>query len=577
MPFGRPPLGGPLGRTRSRISASSLTKYLRCKRQWFLSNKLGISSPRSVSQIIGIVLEDSLCSILMRRPVNKNSLEDLRDWCYDLCDSESINCHSNGMSMWDEVIWKKTEQSWNDVEIEMINKRLKCGINLFLEEVKKCYDSQGGPYLSMRRLGKSPHHISSPAWGDEPKFPVPEKVRNFGLRSWAEDEPMVWAKDGAPIEWCEAWELARPWMKDPRVHQPQRLFHPDGWAAGELDMVLRWDGRIRILDVKSGNPSSKFAVSLEHQLKFYSWLWNQTHDGNVVDGIEGWYLDGGIRIQYEVEDKDDIEKSTLYYKKIHKDMQEMGEGPVKFPGNYPESCKDAAGCFWCHIGVDNKELEEDDKQFFESITKSNFSLSPPSQKIGTIQSRVNIKGKFTGQWGPLPNHYSEPVLGAMVTVSGTQITIEESEPNSYPELHKFTEGEVMIKNALPGVWRGKPRLYVDHKTEIISLDDETQSDKYEVTRIGLMRTKANVEGIITSIDKRSGVRLDEKPWSMVNFHIWDGEHAAEVVAFGSSITNNILEIKPGDKIKIIGAELGWRSGIPQLRIDQRSTRIKKIQ
>ena len=45
-----------------------------------------------------------------------------------------------------------------------------------------------------------------------------------------------------------------------------------------------------------------------------------------------------------------------------------------------------------------------------------------------------------------------------------------------------------------------------------------------------MRTRANVDGIVISIDKRSGVKLDEKPWSMLGLHIWDGEHVAEVVA-----------------------------------------------
>ena len=61
-----------------------------------------------------------------------------------------------------------------------------------------------------------------------------------------------------------------------------------------------------------------------------------------------------------------------------------------------------------------------------------ISISPPSQKIGDIQSRINVKGTFTGQWGPLPNHYAEPVLGAMVSVSGTQIAVEESRQR-FPE------------------------------------------------------------------------------------------------------------------------------------------------
>ena len=240
-----------------------------------------------------------------------------------------------------------------------------------------------------------------------------------------------------------------------------------------------------------------------------------------------------------------------------------------------DRCKKSAGCFWCSFGKKNPEQESD---FLTSLEQIEVKISPPSQKIGEIQSRINVKGKFTGQWGPLPNHYSEPVLGAMVSVSGTQITVEESEPNSFPKLHDYSDGEVMIINALPGVWRGNSRLYLDHKSEIISLKEDNieSTNDLELTRIGLMRTRANVEGVVISIAKRDGVRLDEKPWSMVNLHIWDGAHVAEVVAFGSSITNQITDLSPLDRIKIVSAELGWRSSLPQLRIDQRSTRLTKI-
>ena len=576
MPFGTPPSGGPLSRTRTRISASSLTKYLRCPKQFFLGNKLGLSSPKSIYQILGIVLEDSLCSILMRRPVSINSLEGLKEWCYHLADEEAKHCFQLGKQNWDSSIWQNTEQSWEDVEVEELARKLKNGLSLFLEEVERCYNSNGGPYLDQFRKGDSPFKISSPAWGQEPVFPIPDKVRNFGMRSWSKDESIKWQNSGQPVAWDEAWEIARPWIKDPRVHQPQRLFHPDGWAAGELDLVLRWDGKIRLIDIKSGNPSSKFAESLIHQLNFYAWLWHETHQEQIVDGIEGWYLDGPARVQYDVPSDLEMKELGKKYKKIHREMLDLGEGPVKFPEDYPEPCNKSAGCFWCSFGEKDSAQESD---FLTNLEQIEVKISPPSQKIGEIQSRVNVKGKFTGQWGPLPNHYSEPVLGAMVSVSGTQITVEESEPNSFPKLHDFSDGEVMIINALPGVWRGNSRLYLDHKSEIISLTDENKEslDDIEMTRIGLMRTRANVEGVVVSIAKRDGVRLDEKPWSMVNLHIWDGVHVAEVVAFGSSITNQITDLSPLDRIKIVSAELGWRSSLPQLRIDQRSTRLTKIE
>ena len=512
----------------------------------------------------------------MRRPVSINSLAELREWCYELADEEAQNCFQVGKENWESTIWQNQEQSWEDVEVDELARKIKNGLSLFLKEVENCYNSNGGPYLERFRSGDSPFKIPSPAWGEEPIFPIADKVRNFGMRSWSKDEVMTWQNNGQPITWNEAWEVARPWIKDPRVHQPQRLFHPDGWAAGELDLVLRWDGNLRIVDIKSGNPSSKFAESLGHQLNFYAWLWYETHEQQVIEGIEGWYLDNPLRIQYDVPNEVEINELGVKYKKIHREMLDLGEGPVKFPDDYPEPCKKSAGCFWCSFGEDELEQESD---YLISLEKTDVKISPPSQKIGEIQSRVNVKGKFTGQWGPLPNHYSEPVLGAMVSVSGTQITVEESEPNSFPRLHDYSDGEVMIINALPGVWRGNSRLYLDHKSEIISLNGAGEESKkdLELTRIGLMRTRANVEGVVVSIAKREGIRLDEKPWSMVNLHLWDGTHVAEVVAFGSSITKQMTELAPLDRIKIVSAELGWRSSLPQLRIDQRSTRLTNLE
>ena len=60
---------------------------------------------------------------------------------------------------------------------------------------------------------------------------------------------------------------------------------------------------------------------------------------------------------------------------------------------------------------------------------------------------------------------------------------------------------------------------------------------------------------------------------MGTMHIFDGSRVIEVAMFGSTLTDRILAIRPGDHVKLTGAELGWREGMPQLRIDARSTRV----
>jgi hypothetical protein len=208
-------------------------------------------------------------------------------------------------------------------------------------------------------------------------------------------------------------------------------------------------------------------------------------------------------------------------------------------------------------------------------------LSPPSELLSSIPERVSVQGKFTGAWGPLPNHFGEPVLGAMLVAGSAQITVEESEPGAYPLLHEEPTGDIVILDALPGVWRGSPRLYVDSRTRILPLAEaqeefaNTSSTLSErTTRIGLLRTRANVEGIILSVRKRSGVRLDAKPWTMMNVHLWDGYSVVEVASFGSSITGQMESLRPGQRLKLMAAEIGWRAGLPQLRIDSRKTRLQ---
>jgi hypothetical protein len=105
MPVSTPPLGGPLGRSRSRLSASALTSFLRCDRQWFLGNKVGIRGPLNPPQVLGIVLEDALCSILMQRPVGIDSIEGIKEWARSFIEDSVSTVLTEGGKMWHEGIF----------------------------------------------------------------------------------------------------------------------------------------------------------------------------------------------------------------------------------------------------------------------------------------------------------------------------------------------------------------------------------------------------------------------------------------------------------------------------------------
>lgn len=575
MPVGLPPRGGPLGRTRGRLSASALTTYLRCPQQWLLGYQVGLRGATRPSQILGIVLEDALCELLMMHPPEVSSFADLRNWANNQLDAVSSMAMETGTQAWEEVLWKSAEDAWETVTVSSLNDRLAGGLEIFFEEVKACYAAGGGPFLDVRRTNTQPFSVPEPSLGSPPSFPLPEKVRDVGLRSWVASSSPAWSQEGSDITWHEAWECARPWFKDPRVHQPQRLYHPDGWASGELDLVLRWDGRVRIVDIKSGNPGSRFSSSLEHQLRFYAWLWHQTHEGEIVAEMEGWYLEASARVPYEVPTAEEMGELTEAYAQHHRSMQGHASGVMPFPAP-PESACDgtAAGCDWCGVSRAKNAAWTVPEHLDWIRQLPEVKIAQPYAPLGQVQGRVAVTGRLTGAWGPMPNHFSEHVLGAVLVVGNQHITLEESEPGAFPHLHELLEQEVLVIDALPGVWRDQARLYVDGSTQLMKPDEMEGSEIPELTRLGLLRTRANVKGHVLSIRRRSGTRIDGKPWTMLSIMLWDGHHLAEVVAFGSSINQRLLSLRPGDGLAMTGVELGWRGGILQLRIDNRKTRME---
>ena len=114
------------------------------------------------------------------------------------------------------------------------------------------------------------------------------------------------------------------------------------------------------------------------------------------------------------------------------------------------------------------------------------------------------------------------------------------------------------------------RLYLDHDSKVVPLDDAGTLD---IARIGLIPTRANICGTVISRGQNSGTNAKGKDWSMSTAHLWDGTGLTEVVAFGMGRTETFDKLKIGDRVKLMAAEIGWREGTPQLRIDPRNTRL----
>ncbi len=600
MPYVKPPLGGPVGRSRMRLSASSLVTWERGERDWFLKYKIALKTPKNPEMILGIIIEEALIGLMMESPScnhipkrsiwaawmeNKeyiptdnapeiNSINNLKNWIVNKVPDAAKVVWNEGKKKWDESVFKRPDRAWEDVSLKMIEKMLVGGIELFLEEIEKCNEKNGGPHLEKWRQNGDPFPIPAPCWHQKAKHPIPEKVPKHMDTIFFDgkyfDTPFT---NKGKVNLKELWEITRPWAKDPRVWQPQRLYHQDGWASGEMDLMIRWDEKAKIVDIKASDGKSKYSVGLPIQLRFYGWLIKEIKRISglkfELSGLEGWYLKVPFRKIVDLISTSEIPKETERLKSIWKVQQETNRENSKCPVDG-------------ELNLLSTTLESITPKRWEgeNLEKICKNLEPeyPYCKILSIPDRLNVKGYISGKWGPLSNHFGELVHGALISNSkgGTvNLTLEESQPNSHLELSDLSDGEYVILDAMPGIWRDMPRLYVDEKSKIIPLNEYKSDD--ELTRLGRILTKTDIQGLVISRSKNSGRRLDGRPWSMESCHLWDGEAIIELVAFGSAIGGKFSSIICGDLVKIRGAELGWRNGIPQLRLNPRKTKFEVIE
>ena len=97
----------------------------------------------SPPQIMGIEVEDALCSIFMHRAPVVDSLEELTNWLGGLIEEFTRKALKSGLEIFEEAYVEKKANFFEYFDEESISKLLENGVTLQLEEVKKCYDAGG--------------------------------------------------------------------------------------------------------------------------------------------------------------------------------------------------------------------------------------------------------------------------------------------------------------------------------------------------------------------------------------------------------------------------------------------------
>ena len=172
-------------RSRRRLSASSLVTWERCRRDWFLTRRLGIRVATHPEMLLGHIVEDAATGIWIERPhptegmleadsswapghagerMAIDSLDSLAVWLRTLMRPIVDQILAQAKEAWDNCLWKADGRDVSELKREKLNAMVKNAIKLQITEAEACLEQNGGPHLEAFREAGDPFGTPAPCW-----------------------------------------------------------------------------------------------------------------------------------------------------------------------------------------------------------------------------------------------------------------------------------------------------------------------------------------------------------------------------------------------------------------------------
>lgn len=582
----------------SRLSASQANKHRRCPRQWWYESvwKLRIPVPPILS--MGTAVESIICSVLKESPAlvveeagpdvlkgvpldasgrpdrsiltswpaehllplpesrRPDSLESLRTWCH-----ARATVHFD--PGWDaaERAWSEDPNrvgSWADLDRNRVEAMVLAGLDLHLDQVEACYEAEGGPRLEAWRQGH------------RPDWPAPDG-RAYRLGG---GHPL--ATMGS-ITWVEAWELARPWFVEPEAQGfTMGSVHPDGWFQGEYDLVYRWDGHTRIVDLKASIGTSDRSGDYVDQLRMYAMLWSATHEGEIPAALEVWYLGVPCVKSIDVPGLKELKALegdlSALHARLHGPSRNIDDHPPEpaplrayLPGGVPDG--EGTGsvcdmCPWMTICEGPSDVTLDDGGLQHGPGEAEAIECTP---IGSLRPRFEVAGTLLNMRRPRRSHEG-PML--ILSRDGHEVKVVtgtgDRRATIPPEVS--TGATVRLIDAMAFTSRqGDLMLRLDAASRIEVIDDVQASDP-DLFSFGV---RTHVIGTVTHRDRRSGSR-NGRTWSWEGVGLVDATGSVFVKGWGDAWPSHARGLQCGDRVLVLNAELGEFAGRAQLDLTPHS-------
>ena len=571
----------------NRLSASKIGAWNSCPRQYWMQYHLKIKEAMPPAVVRGIAVEACISRVLRESPalikddapdrilvspldeqgnlnegvdgwlgptlegISENELpqdfESLSNWAHSRIDAHVERCTEEALISW--LMSPHRVGDAEDLDREEVVAMAHRGIDLHLEEVMACHSNLSDYALNIWRKG-----------GERANFPPPDGFPNIGTHIPPE------TKSG-PITWSEAWAIARPWFVDPDAPSfSMQTIHPDQWFQGEYDLVYRWDGRIRIIDLKASIGNNDRSRLYPEQLKMYAWLWWETHGREeMVDGLEIWYLGPGYRKMIDAPIEAELVNMSTEMEEMYQLLSSVSSeedtplkpAPVAYfesggnligESNDPsERCESCPYVALCPQGGHDAALPDNKTA---KVKGRDLLLTP----VEDVITRVDIEGEiFT-----MPR---EPKLengGVIFQFDLRQGLDEVTVKNAWNTAPKnVTRGmrkgvRVRINGGLPSLWRGRTEISIDHHASI----ELSEGPEPEDTEIIEIHPRVNVVGRVWSVESQRGPLPDGRHSDRWSITMIDHTGVINVVGFKTNVPDTSTSVKRGDIIAIINAEPG---------------------
>ncbi|MGB1475082.1 MAG: PD-(D/E)XK nuclease family protein [Candidatus Poseidoniaceae archaeon] len=547
----------------NRLSASQANTWEDCPRLWYYQNKMRLKFPQTPPLFLGRAVEECVCRVLIESPglvfanapldVMKNGADNLLPLFDDEVPNDFLGwCESRVNVHWPKIRdemheeWSKDARksgNWHDYDMDVYREMCVTALRMHMDEVMDCKNSISDSELTEWREGK--------------RFAIPAPDGRVKEGS----HPLARIGECSLVE---AWEIARPWFVDPDAPQfSLNAVHPEHWFQGEYDLVYRHGGRIRIMDLKASRGGGDRSGNYVEQLRIYAMLWSITHEGQIPEALEVWYLGVGVRKEVTVPNAEEIDNleqklSDLWHEikgsevtiedcpPIPRALRGFGEGGVKTEDPDESRC---ATCDWsalCPNGTGDDDLpsggvHQPPGDLKEYDLTAFADLVPRVSIFAEVFSVTNVPDK--------PPNITIEKDGGFAFV---RIVAEESEGIlTYSE--NLQKGDtVRLVDVVPSTnWKGELQLKVDPYARVEKAEYSEDGD------IGLFdfRARWNIVGRVAYTTFKSGIGKNGKPWARKGLVLLDETSRVTVEGWDNSWPSIYNTLQQGDEVAILNVSL----------------------